>query len=516
MERTVLTLDDLRSLIPTMPDRGGFSSDLYLCKSGPLSGQFGIDTLSEPSWDTNTMTVKMRISTSQLDRVNHVVRQEGIKLDFYKDNPVVLFGHGMEGIVFPVAMSEDKDGELTVCKCEDGTYATAHHSTSLKFSSQMFDLVVQKFIRASSIGITPIVCSKGYDVDGEQVLFIDEGQLNEWSYCTIGVNPGARIVKSMRNYQEILDLQCEVANRILLGNRLDGTEIHPVIRKSLQASVVVKASTPGIKPEETVIMKKLTIQQVREMKPKQIAKAMMELKEYDEETQGVLKAAVEMMPEEMPAASAEATPAAGPEQIEKELDGSEEVPSDEPAVEDDTPLGAKVLRSIYEGIGTLVDTATKALGPVEAPEVKDGATEILTQIRDLATSLEGVFSGKYPDQPALAPAMEEPSEDVVKSFLISSNRGRDQLIGLASRIEMVAKSVAKSNGKVSVQHLKLLSQTASDLGRLNQQAKSFKPAKAAVPVFDDSKYRKAFGELKSQFDSLVATLGEIPAPMPKK
>lgn len=507
MTRQTLTLDEINTLLPSLPQREGFSSSLYLCKSGPVVGQLAADVISEPAIDTNALTVRMRISTNQCDRVNHVVRQEGINLELYRDNPIVLFGHGMEGIALPVAVSEDPNGLLTVENRDDGTYAIAHHSKSLKLSMQMFDLVAQRFIRASSIGITPTVLSKGYDTDGDQVLFVEEGYLNEWSYCTIGVNPGARITKSLADCREFLDLQCEVANRILVTNTLDGTPIHPVIRKSLQAAVVTKVSTPGIEvipPKEEVKMtKSLSVEQIKQMKPKQIAKAMGEFGEYDPATQAALSAAVESIPDLPP----EEAPAVGP------VDDID-VSSDEIEVpEDESPLGSKVLRSIYDSLGSVIDNATKALAPVENPDVKTAAEDVLQQLRDLATSLEGVFRERYPDQPGLAPAMEEPSDEVVKSFLSQSNRGRDQLRGLAARVEMLAKAFGKNGGKASQQQVRMLAQTSNDLLRINQQAKAFKAPEPVAKEPDLSAYKTAFEELRKQFASIQQAIGEMPLPI---
>lgn len=512
MERKVLTAEEVNALIPSLPDHG-YGDSLYLCKAGPLAGQFAIDTISEPAIDEQAMTVRMRISTSQLDRVNHVVNQAGIKTDLYRDNPVVLYGHGLE-ISFPVAQSEDEQGNLTVTTEADGTYAKAYHQARNKLSSQIFDLVVQKFLRSSSIGITPLPnsVSKGYDSNGDEVLFIDEGWLNEWSYCTISINPGARVVtKSHEIIKDLHGLQCDAANRILLSNTLDGSSIHPAIMKSLQATLVRTTSSPGFEPREITQMKKLTADQVKAMKPKQLAKAMMEYKEYDSETQKMLGDTVESMPEEM-----EPTP--GPIQ-ETQVAKAEESPMeemDEPMAEpDDSPLGAQVIRSIHDGVISLIETATKALGPVEAPEVKDGVTEILASLQENATALEGLFSSKYPDQGGLVAPEVETTDEVMKSFFAGSNRGRNQLQGLSARVDMISKST--KGGKLSAQQVKLLDQTARDLASLNQQAKSFKPAvvKAEVPDMDLKQLTVAFCGLKKQFLTLVETMNGTPVPMPK-
>ncbi|AMV35649.1 hypothetical protein VN12_26390 [Pirellula sp. SH-Sr6A] len=492
-----------RLLLPSR--EAGNTGHLYFCKSGPYGDQIAVDSVAAPAVDETNLTVRMRISTSQMDRVNHVVNQDGIKLDIYRDNPVVLYGHGLEGITLPVAVSEDGDGNVTVTQEEDGTYAVAHHQAKNKLSMQFFDLVVQKFLRTSSIGISVEDCAIGFDSFGDEILFIETAFMNEWSYCTLPVNPGARIVKSNEFLKEIADLQCEAANRILSLNTLDGQSIHPVIRKSLLSTLETRASTPGIdskQSERVVEMKKLTSEQIKKMGPKQLAKSMAEMGEYDEMSQGMLRAAAELL-------SDDEAPAPGPA---SDAVASQEVVVDEPEiVGEELPLGAQVLRSIHGNLLGLIETATKALGPVEADDVKSQATEVLQQARDLATSLEGLYSSKYSALEPLVPPTEEPTDEVVKSFLCSSNRSLDQLQGLAARVNMIAKSAAKNGGKLSVANIRILNQTVSDIDRLNQQAKSFKQPQAAS--VDESKYKQAFESLQKRFEDLVANLDVTPMQM---
>ncbi len=69
--------------------------------------------------------------------------------------------------------------------------------------------------------------------------------------------------------------------------------------------------------------------------------------------------------------------------------GPSEMQSDEAlVVEDDMPLGAKVMRSIYENILNLIEVSTKSLAPVEFTEVKDATTELLDELRGISTSKE--------------------------------------------------------------------------------------------------------------------------------
>lgn len=505
MEKKPLTVEQLRKSL--REKEGGFSHSLYVCKDGPMSGQMAYDVLAEPAIDVEKMTVRTRISTDQLDRVGDVVNQDGGIFDDYRENPVVLYGHGMEGITVPVALSETPDENLTITREEDGLYAVAYHNPKLKYSTQMFELVVEKFIRAASVGITPTQIGLGFNSYGDEIRFIDEWELNEWSYVTIGCNPGALVSKRLPKVQEFYDLQCEAANRILGRNRLDGAAIHPLIRKSLQSTLFTRASTPGIASEpekEEKEMKKTTLDELKKCTPKQLAKMMGEIKEYDDESACMIKTAVEMMPEtnkaEPPASDA---PAAG-----ETTEPTTEVEAPE---SDDTPLGAKVLKAMYEQLLSFIDVATKSLGPVEAAGVKDAATEILNSLRDMATSIEGVFASNYPDQEPLAPVGGEPTDEVVKGFLCHSVRGRDQLKGLAARVDMVAKSA--KGGKVSVQHLRMLTQTVADLNRLNTLAKQYKPeVKTAGEVEQIS---KAFDELKKQVKEVTEAFASLPMPVAK-
>jgi hypothetical protein len=494
-KRQPLTVDEFRRKLlatqgPTAPDR--FS----IVKAGPAAGSVvsGI-IFNEPAIDETNMTVRMRISTAQIDRVRDIVVQEGIKKTFYVDNPQVLYGHGMEGIHFGVAMSDTVDGECTVTTQEDGTYAIARHSPKIKLSSQIFDMVVEKLIRASSVGIDPLVLSYGYDHTGEEIQFIDECELNEWSYCMLGCNPGA-LVKSFNAefLRESLALQCEAASRILEKRKLDGTSIHPVLMKSMQAMLVTKSTGIGFDPQpkvETKTMKSLTSDQIKKLTRKQLAKEMGELEKYDEPTQMALKEAVEAMPDEdMPA------PAPVVEAPETEV---EEVETETP---DDTPLGAKVVMGIHEGLQNLITTAEAALAPVENPEVKAKAQEFLDNLRSMSTELEGLYAGTYKELTPLGGEAKEAGEEMVKSFLAQNPRGRDQVRGLSARLMAMAATV--EGGKpVSV---KTLRQTASDLSRLDASIKSFK-----APESNEAKYKAAFESISKKFSELVAKLDKTPA-----
>lgn len=505
MQRTKLTIEELKKVLnPTRA--GGEAGHLYLCKSSPFGDQFARDSIfSTPAIDEENLTVRMRITTPQVDRVNHVMIPDGVILDEYRANPVVLYGHGLEGIQMPVALAEDKEGNLQVAVEPDGIYSVAHHNKSNKLSMQFFDLIVQKFLRCSSVGCSVFEASKGHDEWGDLLLFVEKWGLNEWSYCTVPVNPGSRIVKSSVVFKEIVDLQCEVANRILERNSLDGGAIDPVIRKSLEASVVKTTTTRGFGQgnKEQIMLKSLKAEQVKNLSPKQLVKAMSDLQEYDEQTQGMLQFATESLPDTL-------TPAVGPQTLES--DDHVVVDELEKSLDVLAPQGAQVLESIHRSLLEIVEISLRSLAPVEADDIREQSIEIVESVREAATAIEGIYAQRYSEVGSLMPVVEEPTEDLVKSFLAQNKRGRDQLDGLGARLNMIVKSVRTNGSKLTPQHLQILSQTGVDLAKINDAAKSFKPQPAAAPEGQEE-YKLAIAELTKSVQSVVGQLGSLPAPI---
>lgn len=187
----------------------------------------------------SSMSVRARISTDDIDREGMIVANDGIRLDLYVHNPVVLFGHGIEGIPFPIAMAETPEGECTITKEADGTYGVAYFQQSDKLSSQMFGMISCGLLRALSIGATPLAVTAVY-LDGEKIPKVTQSMLNEYSFVAIGVNPFA-LKKSFLSTQAGANLlrekalQDDMVDRILRIGRIDGVSIHSELRKSLRA-----------------------------------------------------------------------------------------------------------------------------------------------------------------------------------------------------------------------------------------------------------------------------------------
>ena len=197
-----------------------------------------LDSISNPAVDEDAVTVRMKISSERLDRDNEVVIQDGISLANYKNNPVVLFSHGLAGIVTPVAMSEDRNGNLTVTKSSDGTYATAYHIAADKQSMQFFELVNHRLLRAASIGLNPVSPIRMSFINGRKAAVLEQTDMVEWSYCAVGMNPDALVMKSLSpRTRQFIDEQADVADMLLRRNKLDGSSIDEPLKLFLKSLV---------------------------------------------------------------------------------------------------------------------------------------------------------------------------------------------------------------------------------------------------------------------------------------
>jgi hypothetical protein len=72
------------------------------------------------SIDEHARSATFVISTPTPDRSEDVVNPNGVILENYVRNPVVLFDHGFSGITVPIGKSEDPTGTCTVIAAARG------------------------------------------------------------------------------------------------------------------------------------------------------------------------------------------------------------------------------------------------------------------------------------------------------------------------------------------------------------------------------------------------------------
>ena len=179
-------------------------------------GSLAIDHISPPYVDRATMSAQAVISTATIDRVGDLLIPRGCRLENYAKNPIVLWAHGLEGITQPIGTSLSPDGELAVSVSETEVKATSWFSQTSLESAQIFELIDEGIVRATSVRETPIQSRIHHDPSGGEVLIVEEWELEEWSWCAIGINPDA-------------------VAKTLYRNRLGGQPIAPSVLKSLIA-----------------------------------------------------------------------------------------------------------------------------------------------------------------------------------------------------------------------------------------------------------------------------------------
>lgn len=172
--------------------------------------------LQQPSVDRSAMSATAVISTAIIDRAKDVLIPRGCRLENYAKNPVVLWAHGLEGISQPIGTSKDPSGQLAVTVSDEEVRATSWFSQKSLAAAQIFELIDEGIVRATSVRETPLKSHIRRDPLAGDILIVEEWELEEWSWCAIGVNPDA-VAKALHR------------------NRLGGQPIIPSILKSLKA-----------------------------------------------------------------------------------------------------------------------------------------------------------------------------------------------------------------------------------------------------------------------------------------
>lgn len=172
------------------------------------------ERMGQPYVDRAAMSARAVISTATVDRVGDVLIPTGCQLANFSKNPVVLWAHGLEGSGRPIATSRDPNGNIAVTISEDEVQATSWFSQSSLEASQVFELIDEGIVCATSVRETPIKSHLRHDPIVGDVLIVEEWDLEEWSWCAVGINPDA-VAKTLHR------------------NRLGGHPIIPSIRKSL-------------------------------------------------------------------------------------------------------------------------------------------------------------------------------------------------------------------------------------------------------------------------------------------
>ncbi len=132
-------------------------------------------------------TLIFTISTASVDRMGDTIAVDGWKLDSFRKNPVVLWGHDAE--LLPVARANKIWVEDAKLKAE----ALFTPLGMARFNDTVFEMLKQKFLNATSVGFAPL--KYAFVDDPERRFGIDfiEQELLEFSIVSIPANPEALV-----------------------------------------------------------------------------------------------------------------------------------------------------------------------------------------------------------------------------------------------------------------------------------------------------------------------------------
>lgn len=497
------SLGDLLTSRLIAPKKGDIVPKDRHCKSLLLDSI--ID--EQPTFDINRMCATTTISTPTPDRSEDVVVPSGISLANYIRNPVVYFDHGFDCTI-PIAKSEDPDGNNTVQLLEDRAIATSYFSPSIRESVQIFDLIVEKFVRAASIHFTPIeaeVRTNHVTSRDRPGLYIAACELLEWSWVGVPDNP-------------------EAVTKLLDRNRLAGEQIADPIRKSLQRYAAPlpyfgRGWAPGnsspdsqtqiknssITTETKTVKKKFTREQILKMTAAQRKAAQPEM---DEESLKALQDIEECRKADPTTDPNGADPNAPPPGTEGEVTSETETET-EGDTSAEVPLGAQRLGEFYSMLCSLEQQCRTAFGPVENMDVRDSVMQMCDTLAGMCDQASQLYSASYPDQPALKSMDQAGSDttDTVAKLLANSATQRLAIQGAMSRMKTLLGAKNLTPQQKSVVQI-----ASSSLGRVVLQADraakaaSQGEAKSAAGVSINEKVADEIKGLAKQFDEIGTML----------
>jgi hypothetical protein len=490
----------------------------------------------EPRTDVAKMTASARINTDAVDYEDEVIVASGVNISNYVQNPVVMWDHGKSLTTLPIASSASPDGELDLERSDYTIDATSYFSQSLPLARQIFGLIDEGVVRATSIHVVPSMQSVYTMNDGTDVLVTEESDLIEWSWCPFGVNPEAvRRMKSLNRYpdrfREAWSLQMDHAAIVLSRGSLGGDVLLPAIRKSLTAMMPKPRKflvNPFDSSRDAVDMKKhLTIRELGKLSRRAVKS--LTIDEHDEATQDRIKSLLaeddeqekSLTEDELEKCRRKSFDGTEDDQAKSGLEdvleegepvdksGEETEPEIELAEDGEQKLGAKVLQEAHDAVAYVVEYLKETLSPVENETVKSGLTGELKALSDSLDAIKGIYKSAYPDMPAIGEeatqAKSVEMEDQIKSMLAANQRSQYQTLGLQSMISRLA-----TDQSIPAAKRKSLRMVEDKLGRIVTSAQSYKPTAASgyVPVADMQRLEASFNQLLAKVESMVLPASE--------
>ncbi|WP_397570650.1 hypothetical protein [Schlesneria sp. T3-172] len=443
------------------------------------------------------MSATAIISTATPDRVGDVLIPRGCQLENYAKNPVVLWGHGLEDIKVPIATSNDPSGRLSIRISDHEVKATSYFSQRNREAAQIFALIDEGIVRSTSVRETPIKARKKYDKTHGELLIVDEWELEEWSWCAIGVNPDA-VAKAM-------------------NSRIDGRKLSPSIMKSLMAVAPVprklgvgfgsgKASKMADDRDDDELDDELDESGEGEdySDDDETAEYTSTDGDGDSDTDGDSDADDDGIPDDADESDDSAMKADDVDPNADALTGDDEDDSSLGSDEDDCkPHGQLLLGAVHSALKDLIGKTKGSMKPLENKALRSGLNSVCKSLDEQKLAIEGMHGEHYPRAKSLSEVSIADGDgsldgSEMKSFLLTDEPRRYQVAGVAARLKALT-------GETSIpkRYRKMFAEFAASLTETVTQAKAFRGGKGTRAATKEDKDAAA---LQKMIDDAKAAL----------
>lgn len=398
--------------------------------NGSSTPGLAVDTIVDPEIDTAKMTAAAIICTPAVDRQNEIIQPGGVDFADYTKNPVVLWEHGFNpNMPLPIARCETDDGKLDLRATPEAIEATSHFSTKSMESYQIFGLIVDRIVRATSIHIIPDETVERI-VGNERVTVYPKSRMLEFSWGCIGVNP-------------------EAVARVLNTGRIGGDAICAAIAKTLRPF----APLPSRSKVRVGFDNGAGNGKAKTMTPEE-------------------EAAAKKAADDAAAAAAGANGGAG--------GGAGDPPVDDPAADDQSTPSVRVANAVRSSLSQLMSNLEAAGNTYEDPRAKEYfGTAFMEQCKAMLTEVDGLISelgGKAAKADEGGEDDEAAAEEAMKTFLAGGVRQRLQVLGFAAPLE----SIASAKNLTPEQKLTVNSVMKNIRQTVNQAKASAEAAKSKI------------------------------------
>lgn len=335
---------------------------------------------TQPVVDERLMSARAIINTPREDREGDIIVPQGVWLENYQKNPVVLWEHGLGEITRPIAKCQHPDGNLALDVKEEHISAVSYFTEKSLESLQIFHLIAEGLVRATSVRAVPI---KSYTRQSSKEgigIVLEEWELIEWSWGALGVNPDA------------------IARTIDRGT-IEGHPIMEPLRKSLQAVLpTAQLTIPGFELAD-------------DRQPHMNKSESVMPPDHSQKKSIPRNHSIDSLAENGKSMDSDSQSEALPVKQDREnVSGSE-------SHKITIPLGAQVLKMIQSALFDLVEDVESSSTGLENEFVKTYLKTFLQKVEVELTSVEKMFQERYPHLKSINPA-----DDTVCSLRFNDRR----------------------------------------------------------------------------------------------